>query len=284
MGSLWIEATYTEDGRNIVGLVSQDLRANIKAQGCDAAGQPGKCWVNNIIAVKSDDMGETFAPLAPEKRIVASLGQTYSAKNTVRFGYFTASNIVAADGFFYVFMYAQGEGVQEPGNCLFRTDNPLDASSWRGWDGSDYTIVPRPEGRKVGGCRPIAPRVLTHEVRSVNYITQSKTWVAVFTNRLKVGSEREAIPGFYMSTSRDLLNWSAPSRIMAAPTRPRIDSNERITGYPAIIDPESRSRNFDTIDSSKPVLLYTVQHLKNGQGTMNRDLVYVPLLIEAPPN
>jgi hypothetical protein len=281
MGSLWIEATYTEDGRNIVGLVSQDLTAKMKELGCDPAGKPGKCWLNNIIAVQSRDMGETFEPLATDKRVVASLGQSYSDSKTLRHGYFTTSNIVASEEFFYVFMYAQGEGVQKPGNCLFRTQSPLDPSSWRGWDGAGYNIVPRPNGRETGACQPVAPNILTHEIRSVSFITASRTWVAVFANRLKMGEEKEAVPGFYMSSSKDLLNWNAPTRIMETPTRPRIDSWERTTGYPAIIDPESRSRNFDTIDGPNPVLLYTVHHLKNGQGTMNRDLVYVPLRIES---
>jgi hypothetical protein len=281
LGSLWIEATYTADGKNVVGLVSQDLRAKVKELGCDPAGQPGKCWLNNIIAVQSRDMGETFEPLAADKRVVASLGQSYSDSKTLRYGYFTTSNIVASEEFFYVFMYAQGEGVQKPGNCLFRTQSPLDPSSWRGWDGAGYNIVPRPDGRETGACQPVAPNILTHEIRSVSFITASRTWVAVFTNRLKMGEEKEAVPGFYMSSSKDLLNWNAPTRIMEAPTRPRVDSWERTTGYPAIIDPESRSRNFDTIDGPNPVLLYTVQHLQNGQGTMNRDLVYVPLRIQA---
>ena len=35
MGSIWIEATYTHDGRAIVGLASQDLTAQVKRAGCE---------------------------------------------------------------------------------------------------------------------------------------------------------------------------------------------------------------------------------------------------------
>jgi hypothetical protein len=284
LGKVWLEATYTEDGRNIAGLASQDLRETLKDRGCEPSGNAPRCWLNNIIALWSSDMGETFAPLAPERRVIATLGQADHANNQSRFGYFTTSNIVGRGGFYYVFMYAQGEGVQEAGNCLFRTSTPLDPSSWRGWNGEDFTIVPRLEQGRVGACKPVAPKTLTHEVRSLSYVSKYKIWVAVSTNRLKLASDDKPIPGFYLSMSTDLLEWGAPSRIMESPTRARVDSPERVTNYPSIIDPDSRSRNFDTIDGPNPVLLYTVHHLKNGQGTMNRDLVYVPLRIEAHRN
>ena len=114
----------------------------------------------------------------------------------------------------------------------------------------------------------------------MNYITSAGVWVAVFADRRKLPGDDAPVPGFYVSTSKDLLKWTTPSRIKASPTRPRVDSHDILTSYPSIIDPGSQSPNFDTIDSSNPVLLYTVQHLKNGQGTMNRDLAYVPLRID----
>jgi hypothetical protein len=280
MGSMWIEATYTRDGRAITGLASQDLTTQMKQAGCEVRGLPGRCWLNNIVAVQSNDMGETFELLPEGKEVVAALGDAYRSDLTERYGYFTTSNIVGRNEAYYVFMFAQGEHMQPKGNCLFRTADPFDPLSWKGWDGTGFTVVPRLEKGAFVACRPVAPHILSHEVRSVNYITSAGVWVAVFADRRKLPSDDMPVPGFYVSTSSDLLNWTTPSRIKPSPTRPRVDSDDILTSYPSIIDPGSRSRNFDTIDSSNPVLLYTVQHLKNGQGTMNRDLVYVPLRID----
>lgn len=283
LGNMWIQAVYTHDGRHVVGLASESLTPFAKAAGCNPHGQPGRCWLNEIVAVQSDDMGQTFRPFPPSDRTVASLGRSYRPETTARFGYFTTSNIVAKDEFFYVFMFAQGEGVQAKGNCLFRTRDPFDPRSWRGWDGTDFTVAPQPQGDRVTACRPVAPRVLAHEVRSLTYIPRFRVWVAVFAHRLKLRGDKEPVPGFYLATSQDLLQWTLPSRIAAVPLRPRVDSPERFASYPSLIDPGSTSRTFDTLDSPHPVLLYTVQHLRNGQGTMNRDLNYIPLRIETGP-
>jgi hypothetical protein len=88
------------------------------------------------------------------------------------------------------------------------------------------------------------------------------------------------VPGFYYSQSPDLVQWRPPRRIMRAPTRPRTDDPNLFMSYPSLLDPQSASRNFETLDSEDPVLLFTVQHLERGRGTMNRDLRYVPLRVE----
>jgi hypothetical protein len=278
---MWIQATYTFDGKHVFGLASQELTEIVKEKtGCDPRSSPGHCWLGSIVAVESNDMGQTFNPVPQDRVIVASLGGVYDISWKTRYGYFTTSNIVMKDGYFYAFMFAQGEGVQPLGNCLLRTDKLSDSTSWRAWDGQGFNVVPRPNGSVITPCEPVAPHVLSHEVRSLTFITSAKVWVATFTNRAKLAGDVDPVPGFYMSTSTNLINWTPVSRIMEAPTRPRYDSFDILTSYPSIIDPESKSRNFETIDGSNPLLFYTVHNLRNGQGTMNRDLVYVPLRIE----
>lgn len=277
-GNLWIEATYTTDGKHVAALVSQDLESRTRQAGCDKRDVPGRCWLNNIVAARSNDMGQSFSLLEPVSRTVATLGDVYPQDAQSRFGVFTTSNIVHRGAGYYMIAYAQGEGVQQPGNCLFRTDDPFAPERWRAWDGSDFSIdlrlpgAPRP-------CKPLDRTSLPNEVRSVTYDSRHGVWIAVFASRLKMPGDMEAVPGFYYSQSADLIEWGAPQRIMRAPTRPRTDDPDSFMSYPSLLDPESTSRNFETLDGDIPVLLFTVQHLERGRGTMNRDLRYVPLRI-----
>src|SRR4051812_10302761 len=124
LGQLWIQAPYTLDGRAVTALVSQDLSVETKLGGCDPHGTPDRCWLNSIIAARSNDMGETFNLLASQDRSVATLGAKYPGNGTTRFGVFTLSNIVQHDGAYYVIAYVTSEDRQKPGNCLLRNENP----------------------------------------------------------------------------------------------------------------------------------------------------------------
>ncbi|HEY4251502.1 MAG TPA: hypothetical protein VGM87_09890 [Roseomonas sp.] len=279
-GFLWIEATFTSDGRRVAALVSEDLRRPTLRGGCDPQGQAGRCWLNNILAAASEDGGRSFALLRSEARTVATLGR-YPERASRRYGAFTTSNILQHDGAYYVMVYLQGEGVQPPGNCLFRSDDPFAPERWRAWDGQGFTVEMR-DASTPRACRPVSPSVLSQEVRSLTFDSRHGRWIAVIRHRLRLPGDAQPVPGFYYATSPDLLRWEGPRRIMAAPTRARTDSRTETMDYPALIDPGSRSRNFDTLDSTAPVLVFTVQNLApgTGTGTMNRDLRFVRLRVE----
>lgn len=277
-GELWIEATYTRDGHEIVALVSQDLSRQVRAAGCERGDLPGRCWLNNILAARSTDMGRSFALLPGPGRVVATLGDRYPAGGRSRHGAFTTSNIVRHGDAYYMVAYLQADPIQPPGNCLFRSADPFAPGSWRGWDGQEFSLDFAVPGH-ARPCQPIAPQVLRTEVRSLSHLPGPGLWVAVFHGRLQLEGDAAPVPGFYYAQSRDLIAWQPPRRIWAAPTQARRDDADRVTNYPSLLDPESRSRNFETIDSGRPVLLFTVQHLRQGQGSMNRDLQYLPLAV-----
>ena len=54
---------------------------------------------------------------------------------------FGPSNIIRRDGYWYVFIFAESYGAQRRGACLLRSDNIEDPTSWRAWDGQDFTIA-----------------------------------------------------------------------------------------------------------------------------------------------
>jgi hypothetical protein len=276
LGLLWLQAFFTTDGKNIAALVSEDRTEINKALGCVAPKKlDGHCWLNNILAAQSNDMGQSFRVLA-KNRTVATLAEVYPPKTRARFGAFTASNIIRKNGFNYFMVWVQGVGVQPKGNCLFRSDDPFRPERWRAWDGQNFTVdMHRPVKNQT--CKTIPN--LPHEVRSLTLHTRSGRWIAVMGGLQKLEGDSEVIPGFYYTTSSDLFNWSPLKRIMAAPLMS--DGKQPYTlNYPSLIDPDSKSRLFDTIDGNNPMLTFTMHHMNNGRGTMNRDLKFIPLKVK----
>jgi hypothetical protein len=84
--------------------------------------------------------------------------------------------------------------------------------------------------------------------------------------------------GFYYSTSNDLINWSPRQLIreVGIPSSYQCgDPNP--AAYPSLLDPRSRSRNFETT-GRRPWLYFTRFHYKDCRSTLNRDLVRVRVL------
>ncbi len=274
-GMLWIEATYTFDGRNVAALISQDLSRETRAAGCVPDGQPGQCWVNLIVGATSSDGGRSFSVTEP----VASLGLAYPSGTQGRFGAFTTSNIVRNDSAFFSMIFTQGTGVQPPGNCLFRTEDPRREGGWRAWDGTSFSIDMSHPGQ--GACQPVGRGSLLTEVRSLSYDSRRGIWIAVFLGRLRLQGDDAPVPGFYYSISSNLTDWQPARRLMAAPTRARVDDHNVTFSYPSLLDPNSASRNFDTVEHDEVIVLFTAHHLHNGNGTMNRDLQFVRVRVSA---
>jgi hypothetical protein len=274
VGKLWIEATWSEDGRNVAALVSQDLSGFIEKSGCDPTTAPGHCWLNTITSARSADMGENYSLDGPGK--VAAISDSYDPQETGRSGFFTTSNIVKMDNSFYVLIFGQDQHKQPAGNCLFRSNDITNPGSWRAWDGQGFSLA-MSMGRDApySPCSIVGAGVLRSEVRSLNYITKSKKWVATYLARLKLPGDSQEIPGVYVAYSFDLIHWAAVQRILKAPTDARLDKTDFFIAYPAIIDPSSQSANFATIDSGRVYIIYTKRFVKRNGGTYNRQLNYV---------
>jgi hypothetical protein len=278
-GKFWIEATYTSDGRSVIALLSRDLSDETRNAGCRAEAT-GKCWLNEIVAARSIDMGNTFTPLLNADGVVASFGRNVEAANDGRFGVFTTTNIISRKHLFYMLAFVQGPKSQISGNCLFRTEDPYIPTSWHAWNGKDFANTLHGQSESAGDlCTPVGVGVLTQEVRSISFIAAKNIWVAVFASRRQLPGDTTAVPGFYYAESNDLIDWGKVERIVPFPLRPRSDSNTNVMMYPSLIDPLSRSPNFDTVNNASAYLFFTVYHLKNGQGSMNRDIDYLPVAI-----
>lgn len=273
----WIEATFTQDGRHVAALLSESMTAQIRSKGCSTQNRTGECWLNDIVAAHSHDMGETFTLDKGHRRLVASLGEDYPIGLKRRYGVFTTTNIVERDGWYYSMMSVAALSRQDSGVCIFRTRDPFQSGSWRGWDGADF-VVQMVTREGSARCKPLRS-LAGVTVRSISYLRDSKRWIAIFSARRKKNTNSAGGPGFYYSTSPDLLNWSEAINFISAPIAPRRDKSTEYWAYPSLIDFDSKSRNFDTIDTPNTAVFFTIHHLKDGNGTMDRDLAYVPVSI-----
>lgn len=242
----FVAATWTEDGRAVGALVHHEYHADQFGR-CTARGDLA-CWYNTILAYRSKNGGLDFSRL--DEPVVAAAPFRQDVEQGRHRGFFNPSNIVAGIGrnerWRYALISTTGWDGQRYGNCLFHTADPK-TGDWRAWDGRGFTIryddpyepgshVPKP-------CRTIGP--FTFPVGSVVLHAPSRTYVALF--QAKAGG---AFPlsGFYAATSRDLLHWSDPRIVMASATLfdDLCRAGPSIVAYPALLDPTSRSRNYDT--------------------------------------
>jgi hypothetical protein len=276
---LWIEATWSDEQRNVIALVSQDLSGFVEKDGCDSAIAPGHCWLNAITSARSSDMGRTFT--MDGAATVASISDSYDLHETNRSGFFTTSNIVNDDGSFYVLVFGQDQFKQPAGNCLFRSRDLGSPSSWKAWDGQDFNLaMSKTRQAPYLPCTIVSPNVLQSEVRSLNYLSKSKMWVAAYLARLKLAGDSEVTSGVYVAYSPDLIHWGNVQRVLSAPTDARLDKTDFFILYPSIIDPASRSANFVTLDSDRVYVTYTKRFIKRTGGPLNRQLNYIETTLE----
>ncbi len=252
----FLAATWTDDGRSVGGLVHEEYHADQFGR-CAAQGDIA-CWYNTILAYRSGNGGLDF--LRVPHPIVASAPFRQDVEQGRHRGFFNPSNIVAGDGrdsrYRYALISTTGWDGQPYGNCLFRSADPA-AGDWRAYDGRGFTIryddPYRPGFKPPASCQAIQP--FTFPVGSVVLHKPTHTFVAMFA--AKVGGVFP-VAGFYAATSRDLLHWSDPRLVLASPTLydDLCRAGPSIVAYPALLDPASPARNYDTIGEA-PELVFT---------------------------
>jgi hypothetical protein len=274
----WLTSFWTNDGRNVEALVHDEFQANLRPWLCPSRVY-FECWYNAITAARSTDGGLTFTRHADA--VVAA--PAYRFDNTVRHpvGYFSPSNIVNLSDYLYAMVWAADVGEQKLGVCLLRTDKPADPETWRAWDGSGFSVrlgnpYREPPGARVHVCALIDPTNLRDHIESLVRHEPSGRYVAV----MGFGGPR---PGFYASDSTDLFHWSEPRKIIdTGPAVPGECDNRSVLAYPSLIDPNSPSRNFETIGDTA-YLYFTRFHFRGCAGNLDRDLMRVPVTIRPAP-
>jgi hypothetical protein len=244
-----------------------------------------------VTALVSHDGGRSFKPADNGGRppVVATLPYPYPTDRKARVGYANPTNIIERDGWFYAFMFADGYRAQQRGNCLIRTKTLEDPSSWRAWDGKDFSIsfvdpfrdtVEDPEAHV---CAPVAPNIIGRMIGGLVTHQASGTVIAVFGDKRQQPDGR-VVEGIFTTTSNDLLTWSEPSLVMEAQLLWDMSCGDsEAFFYPSLIDPAAKTYSFEDFGDKGFLYLARYQHFRNCKVTWDRDLVRVPVRIQPIP-
>lgn len=279
----WIASTWTADGTTVFGIVHDEFHAERFGAACFAGGDPLACWSNALTAVVSRDGGRRFEAVRP-RRLVAAIPFRAEETRGHHAGYFEPTNIVRRNGALFMMANVVSPPPQRSGNCLLRTEVIEDPAAWRGWrDGAFATRFADPykgeADKRSQLCDPIAPAVLRWPVTSLVRHAPSGIFIAVMKGRAKGGDGRERTGVFY-ATSRDLVSWKGPALLMEAPVAGDC-ATAAVLSYPALIDPDSPDRNFDTVSDRAVLTFVRTSGEACGRGP-DRDVAMRPVRI-APP-
>jgi hypothetical protein len=263
---VWIASTWSEDGRTIFALGHDEYQAQRHPGGCRFATY-AECWWNAIVLLRSDDGGQSFSRVG--NRPVATIPSRQDVDQGHSRGFYEPSNIVKHGDAYYAVIRAGGEGAQQAGTCLFRTEDLTRPESWRFFDGQGFSLNVDPYRDDVRNAKPCAPmKGLRGNVGSITYAPTFGAYLAISA----FGSKTSSANGFYYSVSTDLIHWSEGRLFLPLATPWSASCGEDRFAYPSLVDPRSPSRNFDIVGPD-PYLYFVRQHFDGCQGTMQRDLV-----------
>ena len=271
---VWIASTWSEGDLTIFALGHDEYQAHRRRGRCRFATY-AECWWNAIVLLRSDDGGRSFSRVGD--RPVATIPSRQDVDQGHSRGFYEPGNIVKRGDAYYALIRAGGEGAQQAGTCLFRTNDLTRPESWRFFDGQGFSPNADPYRDDVRNAKPCARlKGLKGSVGSVTYAPAFGVYVAVSAFGSKTSSEN----GFYYSVSTDLIHWSEGRRFLALSTPWSASCGEDRFIYPSLVDPQSSSRNFDVVGPD-PYLYCVRQHFDGCQDTMQRDLVRMKVRLSA---
>ena len=162
----WFAATYTMNGKTIYALIHNEYHGHLRPAICPSRSY-AKCWGNVLTFAISRDGGKSFEEPAPPGNLVAMPPYRYEGDFGKPTGYFQPSNIVSLNGYFYTLFKATRFHDQMGGVCLMRTSHLDNPKSWRGWNGSSFSVqFENPYVIKVSDpsshvCAPLKAKLLT---------------------------------------------------------------------------------------------------------------------------
>lgn len=276
----WIHATYV-DGDRVTALAHVEYHGDRRPGVC-ASTDAAACWRNAIVELRSDDGGRSFRRVGP----VAVLPYRYTGDEGRRSGYFNPSNILRRGDFLYAFVFAEALGAQRRGACLLR--RPVDGgpADWRSWDGRGFGVrfadpyVEAVDDPARHVCVPLAG--LSSTISSVVWSPARDSFLAITAATLR---DAAGVPraGVYWTSSPDLLRWSRPRLLRELPLLWRRDcAAPAAYAYPALLDADSPSANFETVDGGFWLYLARMPLEPGCRVGRSRQLIRLPVSWPAP--
>jgi hypothetical protein len=248
-GDEFLDSAIAFANGTIVSLIHTEFPGNLYGNCSDGLSYP-YCFTVTIGLAISHDWGQTWNHARPPPyHLVAAVPYVYN-ETQLAYGWGDPSNIVLDpnDGFYYVAMWNKNQvGLQKPGICIARTKNLMDPSSWRGWDGEDFTTsfvspydLDPQASKKPHICAPVENLPPLCGAFSLVWSVYLEKFVAT------LGCFEEMLKSFYLSTSDDLIHWSPIQPFYSADKVPA-NVKKMITSiaYPAFLDPAAPDKYSD---------------------------------------
>jgi hypothetical protein len=271
----WLSSPWAVDhGQTIAALLHDEYQGNHHEGRCPS-GSYRRCWYNAVTLAISRDGGLSYSHVPPPHQLVAELPSRYLPDAGPE-GVFEPSNIVRnpGDGLLYVLVHVIGRNDTPDGTCVLRTSRPLVADSWRAWDGRRFDVrLGDPYHKPLGSsCQVVAQTQIAGMHQSVTYNVALRRFLLVGESSARDPRTGRLVTGIYYSLSDDLLTWS-PRTLLLASALPWAGNCRRLPtlSYASALDPQSRSRNFDTTGSH--FFLYVTRFNGGCKHTLNRDLI-----------
>lgn len=269
---LWIASVFSTGGLRVEALAHVEYHGHLRPEIC-ATARYAPCWRNSIVQLVSYDGGRSFARAGS----VATLPYRYDSDASMRQGYFNPSNILHEGDHLFTFIFSEATRAQKRGACLLRRPVDGNADDWRAWDGTGFrtafvdpyrTDVTDP-GAHV--CTPL--KGISSTISGVVRHVPSGLYLAV-TPATRTGQNGVAQSGIFWMKSPDLINWSTPELLLEVPLLWRRDCAEsHAFAYPSILDNDSPSPNFDTVDDRFWLYLVEMSLMPGCKIGPDRDLI-----------
>lgn len=279
----WIASPYREPSGRLVALAHVEYHGHRRPDRC-RAGRYAACWWNSIVELEAQP---DFAAKPGGASLVAALPVPYSPDQTRRQGYFNPSNIITRDEFLYAFLFAEDAGPQRRGACLIRRPVGAGAGDWRAWDGKGFgtafadpyrDAIPDPAEHV---CEPLPG--ISSTLSSVVWQPEEGVYLAVTPATLRDGDGIRR-SGIWWLTSPDLIGWTRPRLLLEVPLLWRRDcGTDAAFAYPSLLDPDSPTANFETVDRRFWLYLVRLRLDEDCRTGPRRDLVRFPVSWPAPP-
>lgn len=272
----WIDSFYTFDGKKIAGLTHTEYHGWARKKDCTFIHGYDGCEYDSDTYHESRDGGYHFYGFRAPANFLAGIPYQY-VKDGGPSGYSVDSNIIELGGWYYAMVtsYAWPPGCAGSSGsnaCLtpggggpIRTQDVFDPSSWRGWSGTDFSVsfvdpYPGPVGNPQEHV--YTPVEWMDVVTAINLFQSSNVVVATLWDPW---DNEYGVPGLYLSTSTDLVNWTKPT--LVATLDQFLDQEPKGSwqyAYFSLIDPTATDMNFAVVGEHP--YLYYVRLANNGQG------------------
>jgi hypothetical protein len=263
---VWIDSFYTFDGKSIAGLAHTEYHGWLHPHECHTQNF-GECEYDADTYHLSKDGGYHFNEFKGPDNFLVGIPYQYEPDHGPM-GYSVDSNIVELGGWFYAMITSYAwppgcTGQQGPQACRtrsgggpMRTQDVFDPSSWRGWNGKDFSasfVDPYPGPVKSPEEHVYTPVPYMDVVTAINIFRSSNLVIATLWNPWTTEyGER----GLYLSTSTDMVNWTKPTLVA---TLDQFLDQEPIGiwsyAYFSLIDPDAPDMNFSVV-GDHPYLYY----------------------------